>query len=229
MSEILAYDCDGNEIEEFRVLRFPFSADIDNWNEEPNIDPRFYCVIKGSDNKPYLVSIYENYNSDAIRNYERIETTKPIPIKIKSINEASNYEVAFDGITQMAWYYDRDKSKLREKLDNYNKRRNMGDTIPAKVVREIIADILIERSNAIMQACDELSEQSIKATGVVNQYALEVGVESCGTRVLADDVISGEITIEEAIKEILTQEEVKEAKARCLEYVAEKQKDEVER
>ena len=35
MSEVLAYDCDGNEIEEFRVLRFPFSEEIDNWDEDP--------------------------------------------------------------------------------------------------------------------------------------------------------------------------------------------------
>lgn len=105
----------------------------------------------------------------------------------------------------------------------------MNDTIPAKVVREIIADILIERSNAIMQASDELAEQSIQETGICNEYALEVGVESCGTRVLADDVISGEISIEEAIKEILTQEEIKEAKIRCQNYIIEKQKDEEER
>ena len=51
MKEVFAYDCDGNDIEEFRVLRFPFSADIDNWEEEPNIEPRLYCAIKGKDNK----------------------------------------------------------------------------------------------------------------------------------------------------------------------------------
>lgn len=229
MSEILAYDCDGNEIEEFRILRFPFSSNIENWNEEPNIDPRFYCAIKGSDNKSYLISAYDEYNANAIRNYEKIEKTHPIPIKIKTIDEASNYEVAFDGITGMPWYYDRDRSKVREKLDNYNKRRNMNYTIPVQIVKRIIADILIERSNVIMQASDELAEQSIKETGVCSEYAVEVGWESCGTRVLADDIISGEISIEEAIKEILTQDEIKEAKSRCQNYIEKKQKDELER
>ena len=105
----------------------------------------------------------------------------------------------------------------------------MNDTIPAKVVREIIADILIKRSNAIMQASDELAEKSIKETGICDEYALEVGVESCGTRVLADDVISGEISIQEAIKEILTGEKIKEAKIRCQNYINEKQKNKEER
>jgi len=105
----------------------------------------------------------------------------------------------------------------------------MKDTIPTKIVREIIADILIRRSNAIMQACDELSEKSIQETGICDEYALEVGVESCGTRVLADDIISGNISIKEAISEILTQDEIREAKTRCLNYIAEKQKSEKER
>ena len=140
MSEVLAYDCDGNEIEEFRVLRFPFSEEIDNWDEEPEVDPRFYCAIKGNDNKLYLVSVYDNYNSSAIRKYEKIGETQPIPMKIRNINEASNYEVAFDGITKKEWYYDEDIKKLKEELDNYNKKRNNSSTIPAKIVRKIIAD-----------------------------------------------------------------------------------------
>ena len=46
MDEVLGFDCDGYEIEEFRILRFPFSADIENWDEEVGVDPRFYCIVK---------------------------------------------------------------------------------------------------------------------------------------------------------------------------------------
>jgi len=105
----------------------------------------------------------------------------------------------------------------------------MNNTIPIKVVRKIISDILIERSNAIMQASDEIAEKSFKDTGVCCEYALEVGTEACGTRVLADSIELGEISIEEAITEILTGEERQEAKRRCLEYISKEQKGETER
>ena len=105
----------------------------------------------------------------------------------------------------------------------------MNNTIPTKVVRKIISDILIERSNAIMQAADEIAEKSFKEHGVCCEYAGDVATESCGTRVLADEVEEGTISIEEAVNEILSQEERKEAKRRCLEYIAKEQKTETER
>ena len=98
----------------------------------------------------------------------------------------------------------------------------MDNKIPVSVVREIVSEILIERSNAIMQACEEIIQKEISATGVCSDWSLGVGTESCGTRALADEVLYGEISIKEAIREILTQEERKEAKARCQKWLDER-------
>lgn len=106
----------------------------------------------------------------------------------------------------------------------------MNNTIPTKVVRKIISDILIERSNAIMQAAEEIAEKAFEETGgYYCEYVGEVATESCGTRVLADEVEEGAISIEEAITEILTREERQEAKRRCLEYISKEQKGKTER
>ena len=105
----------------------------------------------------------------------------------------------------------------------------MNETIPTKVVRKIVADILIERSNAIQQAADELAEISFEGYGVCSEYSGDVATEACGTRVMADEVEEGVISIEEAITEILSREEKNEARSRCLKYLEEKQKDDTER
>lgn len=117
-NQVLGYDCDNNEIREFRVLRFPFSAEIENFNDEPNVDPRFYCLIKSSNGNIYGVSIYDDYNSEHIRKFENIDKNDEIPILIKNIFEMSYYEVAFSGITGDEWYYDRDRKKLKQKMEN---------------------------------------------------------------------------------------------------------------
>lgn len=116
--EILGYDCDGNEISEFRVLRFPFSADIENWDEEPNIDPRFYCLVRSSTGEVLALSIYDDWSRDYIRKYEKISDSDEVPMLIKPVSAMSNYEVAFSGITGNEWYYDRNKEELRKQLDS---------------------------------------------------------------------------------------------------------------
>jgi len=117
MNDILGYDCDGNEIIEYRILRFPFSADIDNWDEEENVDPRFYCAIVSSDGKYWAVSVYEDYMSGYIRKFEKIKDLEGILIVIKQLSEMEYYEVAFSGITGDEWYYDRDKLELKNKVE----------------------------------------------------------------------------------------------------------------
>lgn len=114
---ILGYDCDGNEIEEFRVLRVPFSADIENWEEEPNIEPRFYCLVINPNGETLAVSIYDDYNYKYIRKYEGLNESDEIPMIIKPASEMSNYEVAFLGTTGKEWYYDRDKDSLLKKIE----------------------------------------------------------------------------------------------------------------
>ena len=104
-----------------------------------------------------------------------------------------------------------------DKISSYLK--SMNNTIPAKIARRVIADILIERSNAIDDACDELIKKEMEGLGVVSDYAGELGWTACGTRVLADDVLEGIISLEEAITDILSSEERKEAKARCQKWL----------
>ena len=66
MNDCLGYDCDGNEIYEYRILHAVWSNDIPI--EELNgADPRFYCAIVGEDGKAYAISVYDWYNKDLIR------------------------------------------------------------------------------------------------------------------------------------------------------------------
>ena len=116
--EILGWDCDGNEINEFRILRFPFSENIEDWAEEYNIDPRFYCLVKSFDGNVYAVSVYDDWASDVIRRYENLGTNDDIPILIKPVLEMENYSVAFSGITEEEWYYDRDRDELLRKVES---------------------------------------------------------------------------------------------------------------
>ena len=122
MGKVLGYDCDGVEIEEFRVLRYPFSSDIENWEEEPNIDPRFYCVLENDKGIALAISVYDDYHGKYIRRFEGIDSDKPIPTIIKSIEEMEVYEVAFDGLTKREWFYDRDAKEILEIANNYSKK-----------------------------------------------------------------------------------------------------------
>ena len=104
----------------------------------------------------------------------------------------------------------------------------MGSTIPGKIVRKIIFDILIERSNAIDNECDEIIKKDMAAFGSVSDFAGEMGWTACGTRVLADDILDGIMSLEEAV-EVLSSEERKEAKARCQNWLEEKSKNDIEK
>ena len=104
----------------------------------------------------------------------------------------------------------------------------MGNTIPSKIVRKVIFDILIERSNAIDDVCDKMIEREVKQLGAYTEYTGEVGMTACGTRVLADDILDGIMPLEEAV-EVLTLEERKEAKARCKNWLDEKSKNDIEK
>lgn len=100
----------------------------------------------------------------------------------------------------------------------------MGNVIPVKIVRKVIFDILIERSNAIDENCDELIKKDMAEFGAVCDYTGEMGWTACGTRVLADDIFEGIISLEEAV-EVLTSEERREAKVRCQKWLDEKNND----
>lgn len=98
----------------------------------------------------------------------------------------------------------------------------MSDTIPGKIVRKIIFDILIERSNSIDEDCDEKIERDIAEIGYTTESTGELGWTACGTRVLADDVLEGIIPLEEAV-DILTPYERRKAKTRCKNWLDEKE------
>lgn len=196
MENVLGYDCDGEEIEEFRILRFPFSDTVDNWEEVPRVEPRLYCPVRSNDGKGYLISVYDDWFPDFIRRYEKLGETERIPIKIKSIEEAGHYEVAFDGITKTEWYYDRDRENLKEKLQILLKR---GD---AEIMREFKnpkARELFLDSLRIDKEADRMEEKEIAETGFSfgKNGSGEMRTEAAGLRVLADDLEDGFILEEE--------------------------------
>ena len=105
----------------------------------------------------------------------------------------------------------------------------MENAIPVKIVRKVIFDILIERSNAIDDACDEIIKREFeRGFPVTSDYAGELGWTACGTRVLADDILEGIMSLEEAV-EVLSSEERREAKARCKKWLDEKSKNDIEK
>ncbi len=98
------------------------------------------------------------------------------------------------------------------------------ESIPGKVVRSIIAEILIERANCIADMANKISMEEIKESGFTTDYSGEIGWTACGTRALSDDIREGIMPLEEAI-EYLTTFERKEAKRRCKVWLNEKEKD----
>lgn len=128
MEEIIGYDCDGNEIEEYRILRAPFSELVDDWSQVPNLDPRFYCAVKAKDNKYYLISAYDHWRTEEIRRFENLKDDDEIPTIVKNIEEAEEYEVASD-VYNDKWYYEFDKKKLSQKLNSILMNRKIDNGI----------------------------------------------------------------------------------------------------
>lgn len=119
--DVLGYDCDGNEIKEFRILRFPFSADIEEWEDEPNVDSRLYCLVKSSCGVVFAISVYDDWQ--CIKKRQKLSVMDDIPVLIKSVSDMSYYEVAFSGITGEEWYYDRNRDELRKLLNDILKQQ----------------------------------------------------------------------------------------------------------
>ena len=86
-------DCDGNELEEFTIIRTPFYADI-NFEEDPNIEARQYAVVE-VDNEPYLVSVYDWWNKKVINIQEGREQLSDVPRKVLPGRMSENYETAY--------------------------------------------------------------------------------------------------------------------------------------
>ena len=122
MHDCLGYDCDGNEIYEYRILRAIWSNDIDI-EELEDADPRQYCAITGNDGNAYLISVYDWWYKDLIRKRENI--TEEIPIIVKKIEESKNYEVAICNNGE-EFYYSLNRIELKEKLNSIlNKQKKL--------------------------------------------------------------------------------------------------------
>ena len=91
--------------------------------------------------------------------------------------------------------------------------------LPKSILRKIIADILIKRGNTILDDADKIEEKEIAESGVSSEYSGEVATTSCGTYVLADDVLSGYISIDGALNEILSSYERELALQKCKEWL----------
>lgn len=120
--DILGYDCDGNEIYEYRILRAIGSNDIDI-EELKEADPRQYCAIIGDDLNAYAISVYDWRNEELIRKRENIK--EEIPIIVKPISEMENYEVATCNGGEDEFYYSLDLSEIKEKLNNILKQKKL--------------------------------------------------------------------------------------------------------
>lgn len=122
MQDCLGYDCDGNEIYEYRILRAIWSNDIDI-DELKNEDPRQYCAILGDDGKAYAISVFDWWNKELIKKRENIVEGE-IPIIVKTIDEMVNYEVAMSDGGKEDFYYPFDRNELKEKLNSILKEKN---------------------------------------------------------------------------------------------------------
>lgn len=107
-SAILGYDCDGTALFEFDIVRAIWYSEID-FNIETTIDPRQYCVVKASNGRSYLISVYDWWNKKAINKYERRPLEEIVPIKIRTIEEAINYEKAYSDNYEFTYTLDRKK------------------------------------------------------------------------------------------------------------------------
>ena len=123
MDDILGYDCDENDIYEYRILRAIWSNDIDIEKLE-DADPRQYCAIKANDGNAYAISAYDWWNEDLIRKREGITPGEAIPIIVKPISEMENYEVATCNGGEDAFYYSLDRNELKDKLNSILNKTN---------------------------------------------------------------------------------------------------------
>ena len=95
----------------------------------------------------------------------------------------------------------------------------MKTKIPSKVVRSIIADILLLRSEVIEEAFNEVCQKAEREGRNLTDYESELGVTAAGTRVMSDDVKCGNISVKEAIDSILEPDEIEMAKEKISQYL----------
>lgn len=121
-NEILGLDCNGNAIDEFRVLKAKWANDIDIKDLKTS-DPRQYCAVKAEDGKAYAISVFDWWSMKLIRERENRSFDEDIPVVVKPIEEMENYELALNTY-QSEFYYNFDREKLKETLNKIVKEMN---------------------------------------------------------------------------------------------------------
>ena len=116
---ILGYDCDGNIIEEFSLLRAMWSNDIDI-EELKDADPRHYCAVVAEDGQAYAISVFHYWNRDLIREREHLQPEDDIPVIVKPISEMVNYELAHNYYYDPVYYSGR--KELKQQLNSILKK-----------------------------------------------------------------------------------------------------------
>ena len=94
-NEVLGLDCNGNEIDEFRVLKAKWANDIDIKDLKTS-DPRQYCAVKAEDGKAYAISVFDWWSMKLIRERENRSFDEDIPVVVKPIEEMKYYELALN-------------------------------------------------------------------------------------------------------------------------------------
>lgn len=114
-NEILGYDCYNAGLHEFDIVTATLTKES-KIDIESEFDPRKYCVVKAFNNKSYLISVYDNYNKEAINRYEKKPIDYDVTQKVKSIEETINYEKAYNCANEEL-IYNFDRSRLIKKLN----------------------------------------------------------------------------------------------------------------
>lgn len=133
MNYVLGYDCDGADIDEYRILRAIWSNDIDI--KDLDADPRQYCAVVGDDGIAYAISVYDWWNRDLIRKRENINEDEEIPIIVKPIKEMENYEVGYCCTGDL--YYEFNRKELKEILNSILNNSHNKKLINTKKVNPI--------------------------------------------------------------------------------------------
>ena len=116
MANVLGYDCDGNEIYEYMILRAIWSNDIDI-EELDGADPRQYCAVIAEDGNAYAISVYDWWYKDLIRKHECLNVDDDISLIVKPISDMMDYECAISSDGNY-FYYELDINDLRNQLNS---------------------------------------------------------------------------------------------------------------
>ena len=162
---VLGYDCDGNELEEFDIIRPIWFSETD-FDKATDVNPRQYCVVVGEDGKTYLMSVLDHWYKKQINRFEGRDEFEKVPIKILPIQQACEFEIGYDS-DENRFTYPFDKNKLIETLNGELLKKRF---VPGKenfkrdaklfMVFDILGDT--ERSGPHMWQVDRFRLEDVK-------------------------------------------------------------------